>query len=111
MHDHSPGKIDQGHACCVVCVSAVWPGAMVLCCGVYAALSNVEMGSWVCGAGGGSSRARAKRGSLLLLLCCSVDVSYDLMTGHHTRYDNVTRRKDNEIKRRSIFRIPLSVVP
>ena len=24
MHDHSPGKIHQGHACCVVCVSAVW---------------------------------------------------------------------------------------
>ena len=36
---------------------AVWPGAMVLCC-VRAAVSSVEMGFWVCGPGGGSSRAR-----------------------------------------------------
>ena len=43
---------------------------MVLCCGVCAAVSIVEMGFWVCGYGGGSSRARyyvqvrrAKRGS------------------------------------------------
>ena len=37
---------------------AVWPGAMVLCCGVCAAVSSVEVGFWVCGSGGGSSRAR-----------------------------------------------------
>ena len=49
---------------------AVWPGAMVSCCGVCAAFSSVEMGFCVCGSGGGSSRARyylqvrrAKRGS------------------------------------------------
>ena len=49
---------------------ALWPGAMVLCCGVYAAVARVEMGFWVCGFGGGSSRARyylqvrrAKKGS------------------------------------------------
>ena len=65
-----PGKIHQGHACCVVCVSAmwsavlsaharaVWSGAMVLCCRVCANVSSVEMGFWVCGFGGGSSRAR-----------------------------------------------------
>ena len=37
---------------------AVWPGAMVLSCGVCAAISRVEMGFGVCGSGGGSSRAR-----------------------------------------------------
>ena len=66
----------------MVCVSAVWsavlsafardvsPGAMVLCCCVCAAVSSVEMGFWVCGPGGGLSRARyclhvrrTKRGS------------------------------------------------
>ena len=58
MHDHSPGKIHQGHACCVVCVSAVWsavlsafaravwPGAIVLRYRVCAAVSGVEMGFW-----------------------------------------------------------------
>ena len=35
---------------------AVWPGAMVLCCGVCAAVSSIETGFWVCGSGGGSSR-------------------------------------------------------
>ena len=51
--------------CCVVAVlsasaRAVWLGAMVLpvCCGVCVAVSSVEMGFWVCGSGGGSSRAR-----------------------------------------------------
>ena len=66
----------------MVCVSAVWPavlsafaramwtGAMVLCCDVCAAVLSVELGFWVCGSGGRSSRARyylqvrrAKRGS------------------------------------------------
>ena len=59
----------------MVCVSAVWsavwsavlsafaragwPGAMVLlCCGVWAAVSYVQMGFWVSGIGGSSSRAR-----------------------------------------------------
>ena len=39
---------------------AVWPGAMVLCCGDCAAVPSVEMGFLVCGSGGGSSRARYK---------------------------------------------------
>ena len=37
---------------------AVWPGAMVSCCGVCAAVSTEELGFWVCGSGGGSSSER-----------------------------------------------------
>ena len=61
MHDHSPGKIHQGHAFCVVCVSAVlsafaravWPGAMVLCSVVFALLLfccfKFQVSKWVSG--------------------------------------------------------------
>ena len=37
---------------------AVWLGAMVVWCGVCAAVPSVEMDFWVCCSGKGSSRAR-----------------------------------------------------
>ena len=89
---------------------AVWPGAMVLCCGVCAVVSFVEMGFWVCGSASCLSRARyylqvrrAKRGSHHMMRFClflarqsgrGVRSALDVNPGIRRCHTQPTRRRE-----------------